>query len=153
MQIVLITVGKPLSGAYFQLTKEYEKRLSKDVTINWHYVTASASQNPEECRIHESMIIEGLCKPSDNVIVLDERGTEYTNQAFAEQFERYAGRQGRLLLVIGGAFGVTDALRQRAAMVWSLSPLVFPHQLVRVMVLEQLYRTVQLQKGHPYHHA
>lgn len=153
MQITIVTVGKTLSGPYLNLAEQYQQRLVKDVTVQWHYVSAAISQNPDECRVVESLAIEKYLKSSDTLILLDERGKAYTNQAFAEIFEKYAGLQGRLVFVIGGAFGVTESLRDRATIVWSLSPLVFPHQLVRVIVMEQLYRTIQLQKGHPYHHA
>ena len=61
--------------------------------------------------------------------------------------------QGKpLVLIIGGAYGVTEAVMERANLVWSLSRLVFPHQLVRLILAEQLYRAQQIAAGHPYHH-
>ena len=75
-----------------------------------------------------------------------------TNNTLLATFEKHAGNQGRLVFVIGGAFGVDDSVRAKAHVIWSLSALVFPHQLVRVMLMEQLYRTIQLQANHPYHH-
>lgn len=85
--------------------------------------------------------------------MLDERGKQLTNQEFASTFERLVGAHGRLVVVIGGAFGVNDVLRNRASFVWSFSSLVFPHQLIRVMLLEQLYRTYMVLANHPYHHS
>lgn len=153
MQITIISVGKPVSGPYLSLIAEYQKRLTRNHAITWHYLPPSSSTDPSLCRQQETRLIFQNIKSTDAVILLDERGTLMDNAIFATVFERHASTQGRFVFIVGGAFGVTDELRSRADTVWSMSTLVFPHQLIRVMLMEQLYRTVQLQAGHPYHHV
>ena len=85
-------------------------------------------------------------------MLLDERGDEIDSPQLARVLDNAftVGRQ--ITFIIGGAYGVDDRVHQRADFVWSLSPLVFPHQLVRLILSEQLYRAQQITAGHPYHH-
>jgi 23S rRNA (pseudouridine1915-N3)-methyltransferase len=152
MQIVIVAVGKRSEASIESLVLEYQKRLAKDYQIEWKYVPASSSSDSELCRAEESTAIFNQLKPNDQVILLDERGEQKDNQGFAEVFQRLASMQGRLVFIIGGAYGVSELLRQRANFVWSLSKLVFPHRLIRLILVEQLYRTVMITKDHPYHH-
>ncbi len=154
MQIYIIAVGKELTGPYKQLADEYQKRLAPSAQIAWQLLPAqSSNQSPELHRSQESVAILGCLKSSDSVVLLDERGAQESNEQFAQRFNRLAGQRGRLVFIIGGAFGVSDEVRQRADYTWSLSKLVFPHKLVRVLLLEQLYRTQMVLRGHPYHHV
>ncbi len=153
MQITILAVGKETSAELRDLQKDYENRLQSQVSITWKLLPSSRALDPEQVRVQESKLLIAELKANDTVILLDERGTQQTNETFAETFERLAGRHGRMVIIIGGAFGVNDELRNRADFVWSLSDLVFPHQLVRVMLLEQLYRTYAVLNNHPYHHA
>jgi 23S rRNA (pseudouridine1915-N3)-methyltransferase len=87
------------------------------------------------------------------LILLDERGKMLDSTQWASQFQSFMNQGVRtLVILIGGAFGVTDAVRDRANQVWSLSKLVFPHQLVRLMIAEQVYRAFSILKNTPYHH-
>ena len=88
----------------------------------------------------------------DFIILLDERGKTLDSPAIANILEEQLDRSQKVLVIIGGAFGVTDELRGKANLVWSLSPLVFPHQLVRLILVEQLYRSQQIIVGGAYHH-
>lgn len=130
----------------------YEKRLAGDYQILWRYISTANSTNKLKCQNEESNSLLKQITQTDQVVLLDERGEQKDNQAFAELFEQLAGAQGRVVFIIGGAYGVSEALRRRANFVWSLSKLVFPHQLIRLILIEQLYRTVMVIKGHPYHH-
>lgn len=85
------------------------------------------------------------------VVVLDERGMLVDTHTLAERLARWRQSGRDVALIVGGAAGVDDAVRARADWVWSLSPLTFPHMLVRVLVAEQLYRAWSLLQGHPYH--
>jgi 23S rRNA (pseudouridine1915-N3)-methyltransferase len=85
---------------------------------------------------------------------LDVRGKQLDSPQWAEAFQTLLNAGTRtLVLLIGGAFGVSDAVRGRAAQVWSLSKLVFPHQLVRLIVAEQVYRAFSILHRSPYHHS
>jgi 23S rRNA (pseudouridine1915-N3)-methyltransferase len=152
MQVVIISVGKRPEVTVQALIDDYEKRLSNDYQVQWLYITASKFNDTRQSQDEESASILKQINPTDQVVLLDERGEQKDNQSFADQFGRLASAQGRLVFVIGGAYGVNDMLRKRANFVWSLSKLVFPHRLIRLVLIEQLYRTIMIIKGHPYHH-
>ena len=109
---------------------------------------APAQASAEECR----RLAEALT-PSDQVLVLDERGSQMTSPELANFIEQGELRGvKRLALVLGGAYGLTDELRKRGKML-SLSKMTLPHELCRAVTLEQLYRARTIQRGEPYHHA
>lgn len=153
MNILLIAVGKDSTPAILELQQAYEKRLKPYVSIEWKIFPQSRYTEPLQVRDDESTVLLDALKPNDTVILLDERGTQQTNEEFAKTYERLSGSHGRLVFIIGGAFGVNEALRSRASFIWSLSSLVFPHQLVRIILLEQIYRTYMVLNNHPYHHT
>ncbi len=96
----------------------------------------------------------GALLPKDAwIVALDERGEPWTSKAFARQLESWFGRRGGICFVIGDAQGLPSPVRARADAVWALSPLTFPHALVRVLVAEQIYRAASILAGHPYHRA
>jgi len=91
--------------------------------------------------------------PVDYVVLLDERGKMLSSPELAAVIEQRAINGAKKIhFVIGGAFGVNDAVRKRADLVWQLSKLVFPHQLVRLMLAEQVYRASTIIRGEKYHH-
>ena len=151
MKVHIISVGKAASRSIEDICQQYEKRLSPYMDLR-HTLIPPSSKDGNEARDLESTAIVKVIKTNDVVVLLDERGIQQTNVIFANTLESLSGRQGMLTFVIGGAFGVSDELHSRADFVWSLSALVFPHQLVRVMLFEQLYRTKMVQLGHLYHH-
>lgn len=152
MNIFIFAIGKESSAETLELQKRYEQRLKPYATIEWKILPGSKAETEDQVRNQESESLLNQLKPTDSVVLLDERGKQQTNAKFAQTFERLASSQGRLIFIIGGAFGVNDKLRARASFVWSLSDLVFPHQLVRVLLLEQIYRTYMVLANHPYHH-
>ncbi len=96
----------------------------------------------------------GALLPRDAwIVALDERGEQWNSEAFAHQLEKWFGRRGGICFVIGDAQGLPAPVRAQADVVWSLSPLTFPHALVRVLVAEQIYRAASILAGHPYHRA
>jgi 23S rRNA (pseudouridine1915-N3)-methyltransferase len=152
MKVLIIAVGKESSPPVMELQQEYERRLKPYASIEWKLLPSSRHSEKTQARDEESSLIINQLKSTDNIILLDERGQQQDNKKLATTFERFAGAHGRTVIVIGGAFGVNDVLRNRASFVWSLSSLVFPHQLVRIMLLEQIYRTYMVLANHPYHH-
>lgn len=100
----------------------------------------------------EELILKRL-QAQHYLVLLDERGKMLDSIQWSEQFQQCMNTGTKtLVILIGGAFGVTDAVRQKARQVWSLSKLVFPHQLVRLIVAEQVYRTFSILNNSPYHH-
>lgn len=104
-------------------------------------------------QLEEELILKRL-QPHHYLILLDERGKMLSSPQWAQQFQNLMNQGTRtLVLLIGGAYGVSDRVRQEARQVWSLSPLVFPHQLVRLLLAEQVYRAYSILHNSPYHHS
>ena len=103
-------------------------------------------------QLEEELILKKL-QPTHYLILLDERGKMLNSPQWAQHFQ-HCMNQGvkTMVILIGGAFGVTEAIRKRANQCWSLSALVFPHQLVRLLVAEQVYRAFSILHNSPYHH-
>lgn len=87
----------------------------------------------------------------DRIVLLDERGTTGSSREFAGRLNQYRDRGDNLALIIGGADGFGDEARTEAAELWSLSKMTFPHELARLVLVEQLYRAHTIMEGHPYH--
>lgn len=100
----------------------------------------------------EELILKKL-QPGHYLVLLDERGKGLNSIQWSQQFQQCMNQGVKtLVILIGGAFGVTDAIRQAARQTWSLSALVFPHQMVRLIVAEQVYRAFSILNNSPYHH-
>jgi 23S rRNA (pseudouridine1915-N3)-methyltransferase len=109
---------------------------------------------PEATMQAEEALILKRLQPHHHLILLDERGKMLSSTEWAAQFQQLMNRSTRtLVLLIGGAYGVSEAVKARAQDRWSLSKLVFPHQLVRLIVAEQVYRAFSILHNSPYHHA
>lgn len=116
------------------------------------YFLPHSSLEGVRAREEESERILSRLSPDDFVMLLDERGKLLDSPALSRTFQEQLERSRPVVCIIGGAYGVSDILMDRADVVWSLSPLVFPHQLVRLILAEQLYRAQEIAMGHPYHH-
>lgn len=149
--ITIVAIGKKHESWVSEGIERYESRLKKPFNIKWVLLPHSALSDAA-ARQEESERILSRIDARAFVVLLDERGDELDSPQLAKLFDTAftAGRQ--VTLVVGGAYGVDDRVHQRADIVWSLSPLVFPHQLVRLILAEQLYRAQQITAGHPYHH-
>jgi len=99
----------------------------------------------------EGDIILSKVASKEQVVLLDERGKQLTSQALADKLSDWQAEAHDLCFIIGGPDGVSDACRQRADFIWSLSMLTLPHGMARALLAEQLYRAWSLQTGHPYH--
>lgn len=151
MAVRIVIVGKKHESWVEEGIERYQKRLRKPFDAEWVLLPHSA-KGGVQARQEESERILSRLTPDDFTVLLDERGQLLDSPALSKlllgAFESYA----RVNVVIGGAYGVNDELRERANKVISISPLVFPHQLVRLIVAEQLYRTQEIAGGRPYHH-
>ncbi len=147
----VIAIGKKHESWVHDGIERYQKRLKNPFAIEWILLPHS-SREGVRARQEESERIAKRVSSDDFVILLDEIGNHLTSPALSNLIlERSALVQ--VTFVIGGAYGVSDALKNRADFVWSLSSLVFPHQLVRLILAEQLYRSQSIADNHPYHHA
>ena len=151
MAISIISIGKKHEAWIADGLERYQSRLKKPWDANWVLLPHSALQDAS-ARQDESERILGRLTERDYVVLLDEIGDELDSPGVARLIDTAFTNSRQVVLVIGGAYGGDDRVRQRADVVWSLSPLVFPHQLVRLILIEQLYRAQQITAGHPYHH-
>ena len=156
MNIKLIAVGKTDNPALQQLISTYEKRLSYYINFELQLlpdIKNSKSLSEEQQKIKEGELILSYVEPSHHLILLDERGKEYTSIAFADELQKKMNTGiKQLTFVIGGPYGFSQAVYQRANSKLSLSKLTFSHQMIRLFFMEQLYRAFTILRNEPYHH-
>ena len=150
--IKVIAIGKKHESWVAEGIERYQKRLKPPFDIEWVLLPHS-TLNGTQARENESQAIMAKLSQSDYVILLDEHGGMYDSPALAQKLNNLFINSQNVVLVIGGAYGVDGTLMERANLKWSLSPLVFPHQLVRLIMAEQIYRAQEISSGGPYHHS
>lgn len=150
MRYRIAAVGSLRRGFLRTGCEHFEGRLAALAPVEVHEVKAGRGSDPEAVRAQEG---EALLARSDGLVVaLDERGRAWRTATLADEVSRHEVRgTSRITLLIGGAGGLSDAVRSRADAVWRLSDLTLPHELARLVLLEQLYRIETLRAGHPYH--
>ncbi len=147
----IIAIGKKHEKWVTSGIELFEKRLKKPFNLSWDILPHSNFAE-EKAREEETQRILAKIKPSDFVILLDERGKNISSPELAKMLSNGFVNSQNFVIVIGGAFGVFEELRRRANFVWSLSKLVFPHQIVRLILVEQIYRAQEISSGGKYHH-
>ena len=157
MKAVLIAVGNVKSAWASQGEKNYAQRIGHYIpyeTIIVPDVKTSKATTPQMQKEAEGAVILSKLQPTDVVVLLDERGQPPTSRQLAEMLQGYMNSGvKRLVFVIGGPYGFSDAVYGRAAgRLLSLSKLTFPHELARLIFTEQLYRAMTILRGEPYHH-
>ncbi len=142
MRLRIAWIGKTKDPAIQSLTNEYLKRLAR-------YVSTGSMELPNEAALLKQL---QTSRPAQMLILLDARGRQLSSEQFADFLRQHQdrGTQG-LLFAIGGPDGFSDQVRSAAAAQLSLSKMTLPHELARVVLLEQLYRGYTILKGHPYH--
>lgn len=156
MKITLLTVGKTDKDWVKQGLDIYVSRLKHYIPFS--IVEISELKNvsaltKEQIKSKEGELILKNIRPTDDVILLDERGKEYTSVELARIIQdkiSYAGKD--IVFIIGGAYGFSDAVYQRSNSKLSLSKMTFSHQMVRAIFAEQIYRAFTIMRGEPYHH-
>lgn len=151
MAIKIIAIGKKHEPWVEAGISRYETRLKRPFLTEWMLLPHSAREGLV-ARQDESERILTRLKPDDYVVLLDERGKLVDSPSLARLLLQPLETSKTVAIIIGGAYGVDETVHDRADVVWSLSPLVFPHQLVRLILTEQLYRAQEIAAGHPYHH-
>jgi len=149
---VLLSVGKRHDPALIEAVDDFTTRLNREVETSWHIIKPSGADETTARRLESAAVLDFI-RSDDFVVLLDERGRELLSPALADMYDGWLSRYPRVVFIIGGAYGVDSALHERSDFVWALSQLVFPHQLVRLILAEQLYRARMITKGHPYHHS
>lgn len=156
MKIQLCSIGRAHESYIQEGIAEFTKRMQRYHNVDWAILNPpkNASVLSEtELKKQEAKIVENYLQKDDILILLDEKGKMLSSPDLAAYVEKKAGASSkRLIFLIGGAFGVDDSIIARADLVWSLSKLVFPHMLVRLILAEQVYRAFTITKGEKYHH-
>ena len=141
--VKIIAGGKKNAGWVLEVCSEYEKRLRKPFEISWEF-------------LEEEKLLRRLAdwpfSGREFVICCDERGKNISSDEYSLLLSRAFLDGKDVVILIGGAFGFNDFIREKADFVWSFSKLVFPHQIARVLATEQVYRANEIQKGSSYHH-
>jgi 23S rRNA (pseudouridine1915-N3)-methyltransferase len=151
MKITVLTVGKKHDSAIADAINEYISRLNRVIKTEWQIIAPSGKDNLL-ARDEESTVILNKIDQKNTVWLLDERGDQIDSPSLAQYLTKAQFKAEDLVIIIGGAYGVNDSVRERADFVWSLSKLIFPHQLVRLIMAEQLYRATEITRGSNYHH-
>lgn len=154
MKTVLICVGRTDASWLREGVADYVSRLTHFCPFEMLELpdVKSRGSEAEQCRA-EGVALLAKLQLGDQVILLDERGKQWSSKAFAEVVQRLAlSGSKRLVFVIGGPYGFDAAVRQRANALLSLSTMTFSHQMVRLIFVEQLYRAHTILRGLPYHH-
>lgn len=151
MTIRIIAIGKKHESWVSEGISRYEKRLKRPFDTEWVLLPHSSRQGLDARRDESERILSRL-NAHDYVILLDEKGKAVDSPAFSKTLLNPIESSRPVVVIIGGAYGVDESVHGRANFVWSLSPLVFPHQLVRLILSEQVYRAQEIAVGNPYHH-
>lgn len=157
MDIEIWSIGKNNDPYIEEGIQQYFKKTKPYVNIKLETFQLPKKLNTtdtERTRQLEKELILKRLQSYHYLILLDERGKSLTSPKMAQQMQELMNRGTKtLVILIGGAFGVTEDIRQKSQQVWSLSSLVFPHQLVRLIVAEQVYRAFSILHNSPYHHS
>ena len=156
MEIKLIAIGKTDRTELDQLIKIYQKRLVHYIQFSFEIIpNLRNSKNLSEKlqKQEEGKLILNKVSNTDHLILLDENGKEMNSIVFSKFLQKHMNSGiKRLILVIGGPYGFSDAVYQKASYKLALSKMTFSHQMIRLFTIEQLYRGFSILKNEPYHH-
>ncbi|MFT4204814.1 MAG: 23S rRNA (pseudouridine(1915)-N(3))-methyltransferase RlmH [Chitinophagaceae bacterium] len=157
MKLQFWSIGKPHENYVSSGIEDFTKRVNNYFSCEWKIIAPlknAVSLSVEQLKKQEAKTILDSLQSDDILILLDERGKMLDSPGLANAIQQYANQSSkRLVFLIGGAFGVDDLVFKRADFVWSLSRLVFPHMLARLILSEQVYRACTILKGEKYHHV
>ncbi len=155
MKVTIIFIGKTEKSFIDEGIEKYTARLKHYIKIEWFTlpsVKGKGSVSKSLLINKEGEILLSKLKSTDFVILCDEKGSELTSLGLASYISRLMISETHLVLIIGGTYGVSEAVRSRANFILALSQMTFPHQLIRLFLAEQLYRAMTIIKGEKYHH-
>jgi len=157
MKLQFFSIGKPHEAYIKAGVDDFTNRVNKYFTAEWHIIPPpknAAVLKETELKKQEAKAVLQQLQKDDVLVLLDERGRQFTSPELAGVIQQQANESARrVIFLIGGAFGVDDDIKQRANITWSLSKLVFPHMLVRLILAEQVYRACTILRNEKYHHV
>ncbi len=155
MRINLVCMGKTDDKEITNLVKYYQNRLPK----YWNFeiieipdVKNAKNLSPDLLKKEEGKLFLNLIENSDTIVLLDEKGKQFTSREFALKIDHWMSSSvKKVSIIIGGAYGFSDEMYERANEKMSLSKMTFTHQMIRLFFVEQIYRADQILQGKPYH--
>ena len=153
MKISICSVGKANESYINEGVDQFTKRIGHYYPIDWSFISPSKLTDPAQIKkVEAASILKALAK-TDVLILLDEKGKMLDSPGLAKLIQQKANQSAqRIVFLIGGAYGVEQSIKERANFTWSLSELVFPHMLVRLILAEQIYRACSILANEKYHH-
>jgi len=156
MKFKLISIGKQHEKYIKEGVEDFTARIQKYYPAEWQIIAPpknAASLSESELKKAESVLVLSQLQKDDFLILLDEKGKMISSVELSALLQQRTNESSKkLVFLIGGAFGVDASLRDRANFTWSLSKLVFPHMLVRLILAEQVYRACTIARNEKYHH-
>lgn len=156
MKISLWSIGKANEAYVKEGINEFTKRIGRYYPLEWNIIPVpkhSGMLSEMDLKKREAETLLQLLRPEDYLVALDERGKELTSEELAGFLQQRSNESVKsLVFLIGGAYGIDDQIIQKAKFKWSLSKLTFPHQLVRLILSEQIYRACTILRNEKYHH-
>lgn len=144
--IKIIAGGKKHENWLKEAVSEYEKRLKHTpYSLEWEFI--------EEEKLMKKLETDWPFTGQDYVIICDERGQNISSDEYSAKLQNAFNSSKNIIILIGGAYGFPPEIRKKANFLWSFSNLVFPHQIARLIVAEQIYRAEEIARGSHYHHA
>lgn len=157
MKLQFLTIGRNHEPYVKDGIELFSKRIANYYPSEWNIISPpknAGALNEVELKKKEAEIISGVLQKEDYLVLLDEQGKQFSSEELASFIQKRANERVRnIVFLIGGAYGVSEDLKKRANHVWSLSKLVFPHQLVRLILAEQVYRACSINRNEKYHHS
>lgn len=155
MTIKLLVIGKTVDTYFTEAEKEYLKRLSKYVKVDYQVIPElkkAKNLSPKEIKRKEAELLLKNLQPTDTVVLLDERGKHYTSIEMSTFLQKKMNSGIKTLcFIVGGAYGFDEEIYQKCSSKLSLSKMTFSHQMIRTFLLEQIYRSFTILNNEPYH--
>jgi 23S rRNA (pseudouridine1915-N3)-methyltransferase len=157
MKFEFWSIGKAHEAYVKEGIALFTKRISHYYSVDWQILPVpknTAMLSEADLKIKEGQIVLDWLQPEDYLVALDERGKQLSSEGLATFIDNQIHQRiKKMVFLIGGAYGLDKKILQRANFTWSLSELIFPHQLVRLMLAEQIYRACTILRNEKYHHA
>jgi len=156
MKLHFWSIGKAHDSYVKEGVDLFTKRITNYYPVEWNILSMpknSATLSEPDLKKKEGEMVLNNLQKEDYLVLLDERGKQLKSEGVAQLIQSRANESVKnIIFLIGGAYGVSDSVAQRSNFTWSLSPLVFPHQLVRMVLAEQIYRACSINRNEKYHH-
>jgi 23S rRNA (pseudouridine1915-N3)-methyltransferase len=153
LKLSILSVGKSHDAYIKEGVELFTKRIGHYYPIDWQLIVPSKLTEPTQIKKAEAASILKALATTDILVLVDEKGKMLSSPGLANLIQQKANQSAqRIVFLIGGAYGVDDEIKSRANFTWSISELVFPHMLVRLILAEQIYRACSILANEKYHH-